>query len=34
VLKKAYSLLEKTGITLDELCIRMGYESGAARRAV
>jgi transcriptional regulator with XRE-family HTH domain len=34
VLKKAQKLLEKSGMTLDELGVKMGYESGTARRAV
>jgi transcriptional regulator with XRE-family HTH domain len=34
ILKKARKLLEKSGMTLDELGVKMGYESGTARRAV
>lgn len=34
VLRKAQKLLEKSGMTLDELGQKMGYETGTARRAV
>ena len=34
VMKKAQKLLEKSGMTLDELGVKMGYETGTARRAV
>jgi transcriptional regulator with XRE-family HTH domain len=33
-MKKAQKLLERSGMTLDELGQRMGYEKGTARRAV
>lgn len=34
VLKKAKAILEKSGMTQDELGIKMGFETGVARRAV
>jgi len=34
VLARAQKLLEKSGMTFDELGVKMGYESGTARRAV
>ena len=34
ILKRAKKLLEKSGMTQDELGVKMGYETGTARRAV
>jgi len=34
VMKKARKLFEKSGMTLDELGVKMGHETGTARRAV
>ena len=34
ILKRAKKLLDKSGMTLDELGVKMGYETGTARRAV
>ena len=34
VLKKARKLFEGSGMTLDELGVKMGHETGTARRAV
>src|SRR5206468_120144 len=34
LLKKARKLLERSGMTLDELGVKMGYGTGTARRAV
>ena len=33
-MRKARRLLGKSGMTLDELGVKMGYETGTARRAV
>ena len=34
ILKRAKKLLDKSGMTLDDLGVKMGYETGTARRAV
>jgi transcriptional regulator with XRE-family HTH domain len=34
IIRKAQSLMDKSGITLDELGRKMGYKKGTARRAV